>query len=80
MMLVDAGRGQEALDLDDELLGYLRDGDTKRLDVLEGDRAETIVSATKCVDSHEMCFQWISPAYMEGLIFTAFSLHRPSRS
>ena len=49
LMLVDAGRGQEALELEETLLGYLRDDDARRHDVLEGDKAQTLVSATKCV-------------------------------
>lgn len=49
LMLVDAGRGQEALELEETLLGYLRDDDARRHDVLEGDKAQTLVSAAKCV-------------------------------
>lgn len=47
-MLVDAGRGQEALELEDTLLGYLREDDARRHDVLEGDKAGTLVAASKC--------------------------------
>lgn len=48
-MLVDAGRGQEALELEETLLGYLKDDDARRHDVLAGGNAETLVSASKCV-------------------------------
>lgn len=48
MMLVDAGRAQEALELDARLLGYLRD-DVKAAghDVLEGTSEDMLVSASK---------------------------------
>lgn len=48
MMLVDAGRAQEALELDATLLGYLRE-DAKGVgyDVLEGTTEDMLVSATK---------------------------------
>lgn len=48
MMLVDAGRAQEALELDAALLGYLRD-DAKGAghDVLEGTTEDMLVSASK---------------------------------
>lgn len=55
-MLVDAGRGQEALGLEKVLLGYLRDDATKKHDVLEGNSAETIVSASKYVLTRQCCF------------------------
>lgn len=48
-MLVDAGRGQEALELEETLLGYLKDDDARGHDVLEGDKAQTLVCAAKCV-------------------------------
>lgn len=48
MMLVDAGRAQEALELDATLLGYLRD-DAKAADhdVTEGTTEDMMVSASK---------------------------------
>lgn len=48
MMLADAGRAQEALELDATLLGYLRDDSkAKGHDVLEGTTEDMLVSATK---------------------------------
>ena len=48
MMLVDAGRAQEALELDATLLGYLRDDSkAKGHDVLEGTTEDMLASATK---------------------------------
>lgn len=48
-MLVDAGRGQEALELEGVLLGYLRGDTTIKHDVLGGKSVESLVSASKYV-------------------------------
>lgn len=48
MMLVDAGRAQEALELDAELLGYLReDASAKGSDVTKEKNEDSLVTATK---------------------------------
>jgi len=48
MMLVDAGRGQEALELDATLLGYLRDDATGPAhDALEGNPEQSLDTANK---------------------------------
>ena len=49
MMLIDAGRGQEALELDKELLGYLKEDSNQSRNILDENHADAAVSATKCV-------------------------------
>lgn len=49
MMLVDAGRTKEALELDQALLGYLKEEDSRLHDVLQGNSAEVLLTASKCV-------------------------------
>ncbi|CBJ30250.1 RNA polymerase 1-4 RNA polymerase I large subunit [Ectocarpus siliculosus] len=56
MMLVDAGRAQEALELDATLLGYLKDG-ARDHDVLDGNTEDTLVSATKYRDHVLGCLE-----------------------
>lgn len=53
MMLIDAGRGQEALELDQELLGYLKEDKNQSRNILDENHADAAVSATKCVISHK---------------------------
>ena len=49
MMLIDAGRGQEALELDEELLGYLKEERRRNVDELVENHVNTMEAAIKCV-------------------------------
>ena len=49
MMLIDAGRGQEALELDEELLGYLKEERHRNVDELVENHVYTMEAAIKYV-------------------------------
>lgn len=69
-MLVNAGRGQEALNLDDVLLGFLKKGLESSNDGSDGISAEALASASRCC-----LFYFIGLLYKSFCFFINWKVH-----